>query len=261
MSIDGIRGIFSREAKIGKISIDLLSGIEISDFYLSEYPDSKSGAFFSAKNILFKVKLLPLMRQSIIASEFSVTSPSINLSRKKDGTFNFDSLISSLPHRKHKILPYFLLISDFKITNGEATFINEDTSFKGLILKNLDISAKNISLTSPFESTVSGDIFYKKNKFHLLIRGNVNIKDRTINLHDTNVSMKGSLLHISGRITELAQSPQFDIQVKGNTPVLESFLEIFGKPPDLHLVQKPESNFIVTGNYGSIKVQSIDKLQ
>ena len=85
-----------RRVEIGSISHTLLQGLgaSIQDITISNAPEGK-GALFQVKELIAKVKLLPLLSKKISVSKIVVDSPVLVLTRSKEGLWNIQDLLGT----------------------------------------------------------------------------------------------------------------------------------------------------------------------
>ncbi len=118
-----------RKAAIGSISVSLFKGgVVLSDMALARR--SGKGDFLSAKELVLKFRLLPLLKKQLVINSLSINSPYILIERAKDGTFNFSDLKKrfeagrgkkSGPQKK----AFNVAIQEVSIKNAKALFIDD----------------------------------------------------------------------------------------------------------------------------------------
>lgn len=99
------RQVYIEKIKVGIFSV--VSGVEIknltiSNFKAPEYlqkfqgnPVAPAEAFFSAETLLFKVKILPLLKRQLELKELVLFRPVLNIYQDRQGVLNIDDLIKS----------------------------------------------------------------------------------------------------------------------------------------------------------------------
>ena len=76
-----------------KLSFNLI-GVTLDNFALSESSTFQAGTFVKADKLVVKVALLPLLKKSVEISTIEIDGLDVNIIKQKDGSFNFDSLLT-----------------------------------------------------------------------------------------------------------------------------------------------------------------------
>ncbi len=117
-----------RKASIGSISISLFKGgVVLSDLGLARR--TGKGNFLSAKELVLKFRLLPLLKKQLVINSLSIDSPYILIERAKDGAFNFSDLKKKFEagggKKSTPKKAFNIAIQDISIKNAKALFIDE----------------------------------------------------------------------------------------------------------------------------------------
>src|SRR5262245_6074959 len=67
-----------RQMSLGVLSIDLIQGLQISDFKLSESPDFSKGIFISSEKFVVHPRLLPLLFKKVIIHKIELIKPQVS---------------------------------------------------------------------------------------------------------------------------------------------------------------------------------------
>ncbi len=118
-----------RKASIGSINISLFKGgVVLSDMALARR--TGKGEFLSAKELVLKYRLLPLLKKQLVINRLYIDSPYIFIERAKDGTFNFSDLKERLEAGKKEgrstgKKSFNVAIQGISIKNAQARFVDE----------------------------------------------------------------------------------------------------------------------------------------
>lgn len=94
MAVSYAKDNFHREIAFDKVSFNLI-GVTLTDFALSEAETFAQGTFIKADKLQVKVALLPLLHKKVEIRTVSLDGLAVNVIKQKDGSFNFDSLLSA----------------------------------------------------------------------------------------------------------------------------------------------------------------------
>ena len=93
MALDYAKNNLHREMSFDKLSFNLI-GVTLDNFALSESSTFQAGTFVKADKLVVKVALLPLLKKSVEISTIEIDGLDVNIIKQKDGSFNFDSLLT-----------------------------------------------------------------------------------------------------------------------------------------------------------------------
>ena len=80
-----------REVTFSDVSLNLI-GVTLDDFAVSEPTTFDNGTFVKADKAVVKIALKPLFKKRIEISTVGLEGLDVNVSKNKDGVFNFDDL-------------------------------------------------------------------------------------------------------------------------------------------------------------------------
>ncbi len=90
MIIPPAQEALGRDVSIGTIDVSLLKGISVNNVTIKEADGSTD--FLSVGSFVLRYNLMPLLQKELVVSEISLENPTIEVSRDKNGVFNFSSL-------------------------------------------------------------------------------------------------------------------------------------------------------------------------
>ena len=94
--LDRLSRQLQRGVQIDKVSVGLLSGLQVLNLKISESPDFAKGVFLSSDLFSLKIALTPLLFHKVIVRQIVLKKPEVTIIRSADGkTFNFSDLTSS----------------------------------------------------------------------------------------------------------------------------------------------------------------------
>src|SRR5688572_20268075 len=108
-----------REVTLGKVSVGIISGLDVADLKISEKPDFSKGTFVSSDRLTLRLALWPLVFKRVEVRELVLNHPVIQVVRREDGvTYNFSDLIetSTATHKTARHGPAFR--NPFEIPNA-----------------------------------------------------------------------------------------------------------------------------------------------
>ena len=225
----GIRGYCGREAAIGSFSAGIFSGVRITDFALSEYPDMKSGTFLSVKSVSFKPHFFSFLRQRMSIGEVLIDEPVISVTRNKNGCFNYENIISAAAPRRYAAWP--LLISRLEIKNCKLNF----SAGKGaaFVLENIFVDARNISQSEPFDVSLSMRVPAAGSDISLAVKAMIDIRNRKIDVIEA-ADDSGTIV-AKGYVSNFPESngPEYQFHVSGDKDVISRIVK---SSPALRLI-------------------------
>jgi uncharacterized protein involved in outer membrane biogenesis len=230
-----------REVTIGKINIGLFSGITIHDFLIKE--SDPTSDFVSAKAFVLSYELLPLLQKKLIISQIRLDEPAVQITRDKNGKFNFSSLAilaeTEKPDKTEKTkpasaaLPLALTINAIELNNAkikirdqmaEIPAVDATSSIKlnlslGRTLRDLQFNG-----TFDFEAAVAYDTIQTQ----LTGNGIVTQKDFEISL-DT--GLDDEQFHTEADIKNYMHTPNVAIALSSESLNIDKLLAIIGGLP------------------------------
>ncbi|HYB76809.1 MAG TPA: AsmA family protein [Candidatus Bathyarchaeia archaeon] len=154
-----LQSSLGRQVTIGGLSLSLLAGgVKAGDIVIGDDPAFNKGPFLKAQSLTVGVKLLPLIfSRSIEVTGITISKPELTLVHSTSGQWNFSSLggakTSSAPSSPSApSAAGSFSVEEFKISNGRITV--EKQGGKPLVYEDVNVTAKNISTSSPIPFTV-----------------------------------------------------------------------------------------------------------
>ena len=209
-------------------------GADLGKISLSEH-QSKT-IFASVKNVKVALEVLPLFKKQFVVDTIYVDGANANVIRRKDGTFNFDDLMS----KEKEDSQFKFDVEGVNVTNSEASFTNESTGARYSINK-FNMKSGHIALAEPvdLETDFSVSANQPETAADVKLKGNFLIDPET-----KHFKVKGLDSTIVGDLfggTGLKIKANGDIDAK---PELMEFLV-------------SDLKFVASGNFDNAK-QSID---
>jgi AsmA protein len=162
------------------VELTLLTGVgaEIRGLRVSENPLFGDGDFLRVKRLKVGLRLLPLLAREIKIRRVTLNEPVVQLIRNADGRSNFSDLAGSgkgpegtaAPVPVTDALPGAadgpgvlagLLLNDLEIRNATVSY-RDETLFPQappLVVHDLDVSAKDLSLSTPVTVRIDAGLF------------------------------------------------------------------------------------------------------
>ncbi|NOS97897.1 MAG: AsmA family protein [Methylotenera sp.] len=120
-------------------------GADLGKVSLSEHKNSKE--FASLNGVKVSLSLLPLLRKELVVDTVYIDGASANIVKYKDGTTNFDDLLSKDDKESQDIK---FDIDGVNVTNSALTYTDEATGAKYNISK-LNLKSGHIALAEPVD--------------------------------------------------------------------------------------------------------------
>ncbi|MCX5795490.1 MAG: AsmA family protein [Elusimicrobia bacterium] len=147
-----------REVRLKSVELGVIKGLVVEGLEVSEKPDFKAGVFAGVETFRFRIRLLPLLRKTVVIDEITVAGPSLAVVQLKPGVFNFSDLLAApakAPEAKPTIasaglsLPFALQASVVALKDGRITYQDKVTGAQWRVGK-LQGVIKDLSLAKPF---------------------------------------------------------------------------------------------------------------
>lgn len=182
---------FNREISFDKLSFTLI-GINLEHFKMSEKTTFNEGTFIKADKFTVKIAPLPLLSKKIKISNVLMESIDINVTKDKDGIFNFDDMIKNSKetaddNNNKKDTSNDKNQSSFSVTVGNFSIKDANINFSDIqnnleaTIKNLNLIINNFSFTDTFWCQTSFDVSVKQNNLNISLPLSAKFK---INLND-----------------------------------------------------------------------------
>lgn len=151
---------FHREVTFEDLSFTWI-GFTLKNFALSENNTFSDGTFIKADKLTAHVAVKPLLKKRIEISTIESDGLTIQIIQKKDGSFNFDTLLSQEQSQSNtsaqpaeENTPLVLTAQKIALTDCNIVYQNEQTDMR-LALNNLNITVTQFGLNNPFKTQIS----------------------------------------------------------------------------------------------------------
>lgn len=218
-----LTGTLGRPAKVGNLSLSLLSGgVTADNISIADDPAFSNTPFVQAKSLKVGVELLPLIfSKTFNVTELTLNQPEISLVHSKDGDrWNFSSLGSGSSSGNAAATPPSsstappansagsgtpnFSVGKLKVSNGRLTVSRAGSGQQPRAYDKVDIEVKDFSFTSSFPFTLSANLPASGT---LKLDGNAGPIDMSNSAHtplQAKVSIKNANLAASGFIDPAA---------------------------------------------------------
>ncbi len=208
-------------------------GANLGKLSISEHNSDKE--FASVNSVKVALAIMPLLKKELVVDTIYVDGAKANIVKYKDGTTNFDDLMSK---EESKLIKFD--IDGVNISNSEVRYTDEATDAKYNITK-LNMKSGHIALAEPVDLDTSFTLTSNKPE----ATANVNLKGNfLIDPKTKHFNVKGLDSHIVG---DLLGGTNMDIVASGN---------VDAKPEQKEFLVDG-LKLVASGNYSGTK-QSID---
>jgi AsmA protein len=164
-----LTGTLGRPAKVGNLSLSLLSGgVTADNISIADDPAFSKTPFIQAKSLKVGVELIPLIfSKTLNVTELTLNEPEISLVHSQEGEkWNFSSLGNTGTPQTNPTTPApagsaggspNLSVGKLKVSNGRLTVSRAGSSQQPRVYDKVDIEVTNFSFTNsfPFKMTAS----------------------------------------------------------------------------------------------------------
>lgn len=210
-------------------------GADLGKISISEHKSAKE--FASVNSVKVALAVLPLLKKELVVDTVYIDGAKANVIKNKDGTFNFDDLMSKDEEDSEDIK---FDVQGVNITNSEVAYSDEATGGKHAISK-FNMKSGHIALAEPFD--LETDFTVSANQpvmaANAVIKGNFLADPKT-----KHFKVKGLDSHITG---DMLNGKGMDIRVNGDVDAKLDTMEF--------LVDGLK--FVASGNFDGVK-QSVD---
>lgn len=181
-----------------KISASIL-GVEIDNIILNVREDN----LISLKKLKIHQNPLKLLKGQLSLKHIHIDEPIIQITRYKDGTFNFDSLLSSEEETSQEAkvsqggVPLDLRIKILTLNKAKIIYVDLKDNIKAQI-NDLDLSVNNFSFYEPFDINFSFKPYFEQEDLiiedaKISLSSEVNLKE--LNLKEASLDLKQLLVN------------------------------------------------------------------
>lgn len=210
-------------------------GADLGKLSLSEH---KSEVIFaSVNNVKLALAVLPLLKKQLVVDTIYVDGATANVVKYKDGTFNFDDLISK-EEEESELIKFD--VDGIVITNSEAKYTDEKTGAKYNVSK-FNLNSGHIALAEPVDLDTNFTLTANQPETaaDIKLKGNFLVDPKS-----KHFKVKGLDSHIVG---DMLSGTDMDIKVSGDVDAKTELMEF--------LVN--DLKFVASGMFDGAK-QSID---
>ncbi|PJJ09257.1 LOW QUALITY PROTEIN: uncharacterized protein DUF490 [Flavobacterium sp. 1] len=158
-AVDFLHGKLKTKVSLNRISIEFPKDVVLEGFY---FEDQKKNTLLAGKRLKADVDLFSLMFSEFEINSVSLENVSANISRNKEGVFNFDYIIKAFESKEPKdpdSEPFKISVVKVSLDNVKFNFKDDfsgndirvklthfDTKFKKFDLDKMDFNIPNINL-------------------------------------------------------------------------------------------------------------------
>jgi len=222
-----------RNVKIGKVSFNIFTGIELNNLSVSNRPGFSAEPFLSAGKIELKYDLWKLLKGTVAIDKVVIVKPEILIEMRADGTSNYSDLIGvkkptalKKPEAKKKDA-VSIMVSKFAIDNGKLTL---KQAGKVTQLKDLNVNISGISLVTkrPISLYVSVLGIYEGKPVPISVDGSIvlDMNRSFAKISGLNITAAGEKLTINAEVSGFDKAPNIKLNVSSKKIDTDKFLAI-----------------------------------
>ena len=200
-------------------------GLRLSNASLSE--KNSEQVFAAVTGARLSLKLLPLLHKELVVDTVELEGLSASLVRHKDGSFNFDDLLSQDKDKP----PLRFDVAGVNLKHGHVTWVDEAPGRRAEVTE-LDLSSGRLANVAQGKLTVAGRLAVDKpalaSKVHLEGRYRYDLDKKTYALDGLDIRASGDLAGLSGAETALdidvlsvapagLDASKFELAIKGKS--------------------------------------------
>jgi len=224
-----------RNVKIGHVSFNIFTGIEIRDVSVSNRPGFSKEPFISAGLIEMKYDLWKLLRGKVAINKIVLVKPEI-LIENMDGVSNYSDMVGAKkpaqPKKPQvKKEPISILVSSFAIKDAKLTMNTFTKGVKKVMqLKDLNLSMSGISLKTirPMSFYVGMTGVYEGKDVPITVSGRINLDlgKSYVKVYDMDITAAGEKLSLMAEVTRFDKAPVINMDVSSRKIDTDKFLAI-----------------------------------
>lgn len=229
-----------REVVLGNIDVSLLKGITVNDFAVKEADGSTD--FIRIKGFILRYELMPLLQKNLIVSEIKLIEPQINISRGKDGLFNFATLAFLTPGKTEEnppptsssataaALPIALTMDTITVSNARVILSDELGELPAVdtyadITVSVGIGQDLSSLRYAGALTFSSDAVYQGLQPH--VTGKIDFDQNQVS-YNIDVKLDKETARLTGGVQNYTQQPDIELNVTSDNLHIDHLLAMAG---------------------------------
>lgn len=242
--LDKVSSVIGAKLTAGEISAGLL-WIEIDNVALDTGKDS----LLTCKSLKVRQNLLKILKGQVSLKHIYVDEPVLKIIRYKDGSFNFDTLLSQEEkpaQDKNETaggVPLDLRIKTLNLNNAKITYLDLKDDIKASIEK-LHLTVNDFSFYEPFDVNFSFIPYFEQKGLviddsKIALSANINLnglnlKEASLNLKQLAVHYKEALLKLTDTKVNNFENPSvvFDMELKDFS---NETLRAFAETPEFNL--------------------------
>lgn len=210
-------------------------GADLGKISISEHKSDQE--FASVNSVKVALAVLPLLKKELVVDTVYIDGAKANVIKHKDGTFNFDDLMSKDEEESQEIK---FDVQGVNITNSQVAYSDEATGGKYSISK-LNMKSGRIALAEPFDLETDFDV----NANQPVVAAHANIKGNFLaDPKAKHFKAKGLDSHITG---DMLGGKGMDIKASG---------DVDAKPETMEFLVD-SLKLVASGNFDGVK-QSVD---
>lgn len=227
-----------RTVRIGEVNVGLFSGITVKDFTVKEKDGHTD--FVSTKEFVLRYDLLPLFQKKIVVSKVRLDTPYVQVSRDKDGLFNFETLAVLAKAGLEKpvtkdtgkpssaALPLALTVKEVTVDNAQFVVRDAlkeipDTDIKADLKVSLDLGRDLASLRYRGDLRFDANAEYGELRPHVFGKSDFD-QDRLG--YTVDVSLEKEQIRLSGEVKNYAKEPDIRLDVVSDTVNIDHLLAL-----------------------------------
>lgn len=226
--------VINRNVKIGKVSFNLFTGIELKNLSVSNRPGFSPEPFVSAGLIELKYDLWALLRGKVAIDKVVLVKPEILIEQRADGTSNYGDLIGVKKTAQKKVQapskkkePVSIMVSKFAIKDGKLT-LKQAGKVNQLKDLNLDISGITLKTVRPISIYLSVMGVYEGKSVPISMGGKVKFDfgKSYLKAYDFDISAAGEKIGFDAEVTNFDKAPNIKLNVSSKKLDTDKFLAI-----------------------------------
>jgi len=158
--IDQASKALGREVRLQRVTLGLVSGLTLHELSVSEKPSFASGTFASVRSFSLRPRWSALLRRQLVIDSLSADGLSLDVTKRRDGSYNFSDLVSSasapspVAAPAAAALPLRLAVRSLRLRGSRLTY-KEEGADRALALSPVDADVRGFALSGLFDATLS----------------------------------------------------------------------------------------------------------
>ena len=258
MAQDYVKNNFHREITFSDVSFNLV-GLTLNNLAVSENSSFSDGTFLKADQAVLKVALMPLLRKRVEIATVGLTGLQLNITKQKDGTFNFDDLLTNnntdgKTSTSDSSSNSFAITAEHIYASDCRLYYKDVQQGMSTSVTKLNLDVHDFDLTHPFKLSLDFTTDYKDKtgmdvtipfKTLLLVNlANLDMSKASVVVDSLNMNYKTVQFALQGK-AENFQKPAVNLQGKISGLSNKAIADI---APDLPHFVLPDINFSAQAN-------------